>query len=185
MTPVILASSSPRRRQLLTLLDIPFTTYSTDIDESLSPNTPPDEAVEILAEKKAAAAFQTHDDSVILGCDTIVVYDGEILGKPRDSAEAYATLSRLSGHTHSVYTGVCIMSKEKSRCFHVKTEVTFWKLTDEDINAYIDSNAPFDKAGSYGIQDKGALFVKEIKGDYYSVMGLPVSRLSRELSKFR
>ena len=185
MSPILLASGSPRRKELLTLLDIPFKTFSTDIDESIPPELDAVEAVEQLAFRKANAAFLTHKDQVVIGCDTIVVLDGAILGKPADHEEAYRTLSKLSGNTHLVYTGVCIMSEGKTICFHEKTSVTFWKLTDTDINKYIESGDPFDKAGSYGIQGKAALFVKEIKGDYYNVVGLPISRLARELAHFR
>ena len=185
MSPILLASGSPRRKELLTLLDIPFKTFSTDVDESFPQDTAPAEAAEQLAFRKANAAFQTHRDHVVIGCDTIVVHDGVILGKPADYEEARRTLTKLSGHTHLVYTGVCIMSEGKTICFHEKTSVTFWKLTDTDINKYIESGDPFDKAGSYGIQGKAALFVKEIKGDYYNVVGLPISRLARELAHFR
>ncbi|WP_019242770.1 MULTISPECIES: Maf family protein [Bacillus] len=185
MTSLILASASPRRKELLTLLDIPFLSYSTDIDETILPNTAPEEAVQQLAYKKAYAALQTHSQAIIIGCDTIVVHNGNILGKPKDAEDAINTLSQLSGHTHSVLTGVSIMTKDSSICFYEKTEVTFWELTQQDILTYIDSGEPFDKAGSYGIQGKAALFVKGIQGDYYNVVGLPVSRLARELSQFR
>lgn len=185
MKSILLASASPRRHELLTLLDIPFETYSSDIDESIPLNISPEEAVQQLAFKKANAALKIHNDSIIIGCDTIVVHNGNILGKPSSRQDAYQTLSQLSNHTHVVYTGVCILTKDNSTCFYEKTDVTFWELTQQEINAYIDSGEPFDKAGSYGIQGRAALFVKCIKGDYYSVVGLPISRLARELSYFR
>ncbi|WP_042345589.1 Maf family protein [Bacillus massiliigorillae] len=185
MKNLILASASPRRHELLSLLEIPFKTFSSDIDETISPNTAPEEAVQQLALKKAQAAIETHPNSIIIGCDTIVVHNGNILGKPADKADAFHVLSQLSNHTHTVYTGVSIISEDVNKVFYEKTEVTFWELSDQDIEAYIDSGEPMDKAGSYGIQGKAALFVKEIHGDYYSVVGLPISRLARELSFFR
>ncbi|MFS0780753.1 Maf family protein [Bacillus sp. 1P06AnD] len=185
MKSLLLASSSPRRKELLALLDLPFRTFSSDIDETIQPGTPPEEAVKQLAYKKALAASSVYQQSIVIGCDTIVVHNGQILGKPKDHKDAFRTLSMLSGQTHAVYTGVCIMTNETYTCFYEKTMVTFWKLDSRDIEAYIDSGEPFDKAGSYGIQGKAALFVKGIQGDYYSVVGLPVSRLARELSTFR
>lgn len=185
MKSLILASASPRRKELLTLLDIPFQTYSADIDETIPANISPQVAVEQLAIKKAQAVFNAHKQSIVIGCDTIVVHNNSILGKPTDAEEAFSMLSQLSNHTHAVYTGVCIMSEEKTVVFHERTSVTFWELNQRDICAYIDSGEPFDKAGSYGIQGRAALFVKEISGDYYNVVGLPISRLSRELLHFR
>lgn len=185
MKSLILASASPRRKELLTLLDLPFTIYSADIDETIPFGTSPQEAVETLAYKKAQAVFKDNNQAIVIGCDTIVVHNDTILGKPLDRKEAFSMLSQLSDHTHAVYTGVCIMSEHTTVVFHEVTNVTFWKLTQQDINAYIDSGEPFDKAGSYGIQGKAALFVKGIQGDYFNVVGLPVSRLARELSNFR
>lgn len=185
MKQLILASASPRRHELLSLLDIPFTIFSADIDETISPNSTPEEVVQQLAYQKARAVADSYPNAIIIGCDTIVVHDGQILGKPTDSADAFRVLSQLSNHMHAVYTGVSIISANEKNCFYVKTDVSFWELSERDIKAYIDSGEPFDKAGSYGIQGKAALFVKEIKGDYYNVVGLPVSRLARELASFR
>ncbi|WP_050615922.1 Maf family protein [Bacillus testis] len=185
MKSLLLASSSPRRQELLKLLDIPFHTFSSDIDETIPPGISPAEAVKQLAYKKAEAAIKSHQESIVIGCDTIVVHNGRILGKPESREDAFRTLSQLSNQTHSVFTGVCMMTNESYRCFYEETIVTFWELDSQDIHAYIDSGEPFDKAGSYGIQGKAALFVKEIQGDYYNVVGLPVSRLARELSSFR
>lgn len=184
MNSLILASASPRRQELLTLLNLPFTTYPTDVDETLPENISPVEAVQQLAYKKAEAALQAHNASIIIGCDTIVVHNNRILGKPIDHEDAFQMLSQLSNETHAVYTGVCLLSNKQTLLFYEKTEVTFWELTQQEILAYIESGDPFDKAGSYGIQGKAALFVKSIRGDYYNVVGLPISRLSRELSTF-
>ena len=184
MQPLILASASPRRQELLTLLNLPFTTFPTDVDETLPDSISPIEAVQQLAYKKAEAALQAHNGSIIIGCDTIVVHNNQILGKPADHEDALQMLSQLSDETHDVYTGVCILSNQQTLLFYEKTEVTFWELTQQEILAYIESGEPFDKAGSYGIQGKAALFVKGIRGDYYNVVGLPISRLQRELSAF-
>lgn len=185
MNSLILASASPRRQELLTLLNLPFTTYPTDVDETLPDNISPVEAVQQLAYKKAKAALkEAQNDSIIIGCDTIVVHNNRILGKPIDHEDAFQMLSQLSNETHAVYTGVCILSNDKTSLFYEKTEVTFWELTQQEILAYIESGEPFDKAGSYGIQGKAALFVKSIRGDYYNVVGLPISRLSREIVTF-
>ncbi|MEH6942792.1 Maf family protein [Bacillus sp. JJ722] len=185
MKTLILASASPRRHELLSILEIPFKTFSADIDETIPLNIAPEEAVQMLAFKKAQAAINTHPNSIIIGCDTIVVRNDNILGKPTDREDAFRMLSQLSNHIHSVYTGVSIISEDASVSFYEKTVVTFWELSEQDIEAYIDSGEPFDKAGSYGIQGKAALFVKKIHGDYYNVVGLPISRLARELSSFR
>ena len=184
MNKLLLASASPRRHELLTLLGIPFETYSADIDESIPSHMTPEEAVQELAFQKANVALQKFNDKVVIGCDTIVVYNEQILGKPKDKNDAREMLTQLSNHTHEVYTGVCILSKTKKILFSEKTDVTFWELTQQEILAYVDSKEPFDKAGSYGIQGKAALFVKGIQGDYYNVVGLPVSRLARELAQF-
>ncbi len=184
MSSYVLASASPRRKELLTLLNFPFAIHSTDVDESIPQGTAPENAVQQLAFRKAAAALEVYPDSIIFGSDTIVVHQGRLLGKPSSKEEAFEILSSLSGKTHEVYTGVCILSKERQNCFYEKTEVTFWDLSEQEITSYIASGEPFDKAGAYGIQGRAALFVKSIAGDYYNVVGLPVSRLARELSHF-
>ena len=120
----------------------------------------------------------------MLGADTIVTYESRILGKPSSEAEAKEMLQLLSGKTHEVYTGVAIIAKGQNSHFYERTEVTFWELTEEEIDTYIASKEPLDKAGSYGIQGKGSIFVQHIQGDYYSVVGLPISRLVRELKQF-
>lgn len=183
MQNLILASSSPRRKELLENLQIPFQTISSDVDEQYDSTWTPDEIVMELAYRKAKAVFNEHSSSYVIGSDTIVVYDGHILGKPESREDAYEMLKRLSGQTHSVYTGVAIVSRENENKFFEKTDVEFWELTEEDIQQYLDTEEPFDKAGSYGIQGFGRLFVKRIIGDYFSVVGLPISRTVRELKK--
>ncbi|WP_409289531.1 Maf family protein [Peribacillus sp. SCS-37] len=184
MIRIILASSSPRRKELLQLLQIPFEIEASDADETLPETISPEEAVIMLAERKARAVFDKHGDACVIGSDTIVVNEGRILGKPAGRDDARSMLLSLSGKKHHVLTGVSIMKENQKTTFFEKTEVIFWDLTEKEIENYLDSGEPFDKAGSYGIQGYGSLLVKEIAGDYFSVVGLPVARLSRELKLF-
>ncbi|WP_079510342.1 Maf family protein [Mesobacillus jeotgali] len=183
MQRLILASSSPRRKELLENLRLQFEISSSDADESFSATLSPSEAVMELASRKSGMVAQNFPDCFVIGSDTVVVHDGMILGKPESGQEASEMLKKLSGNTHSVYTGVSIISPEKETRFYEKTDVTFWELSDEEIDTYIKSGEPFDKAGGYGIQGFGSMLVREISGDYYTVVGLPVSRLVRELRK--
>lgn len=181
MQNLILASSSPRRKELLENLHLTFEVSNSDVDESFDPKLTPGEIVMELSVRKAKAVSKQNSASFVIGADTIVVSDGTVLGKPKDRMEAYTMLRRLSGNKHAVYTGVAIISPEKEIKFHVKTDVVFWELSDEEINAYIDTGEPFDKAGAYGIQGFGSMLVKEISGDYFAVVGLPISKTVREL----
>jgi tetrapyrrole methylase family protein/MazG family protein len=167
-----------------------FEVIPAEGEELIPENTPPEEVVVHLALQKAeevAARFTEHPDYTVVGADTIVVCDGEILGKPLDEGDAFAMLKKLSGRKHDVFTGVAIfcgvsgLPRTETNTFFEKTVVEFHPLTDEEINAYIQTGEPFDKAGAYGIQGKGMLLVKEINGDFYNVMGLPISRVSRIL----
>ncbi|AZB43801.1 septum formation inhibitor Maf [Bacillus sp. FJAT-42376] len=178
---LILASGSPRRKEILENLRIPFNVMITDADESIDPGLSPEDAVQYLAAKKARHAAAAFPDSFVVAADTVVVLDGRILGKPEDEQDAIRTLGLLSGRTHHVLTGVSILKGTKEKTFYVSTEVVFWDLSSEEIQSYAETGEPLDKAGSYGIQGLGGLFVKEIKGDYFSVVGLPASRLIREL----
>ncbi|AJD91660.1 septum formation protein Maf [Jeotgalibacillus malaysiensis] len=180
---LILASQSPRRKELMALLPYPFTIIPSTFDESTITDPDPETAVIKIAEGKAANVAAAFPESVVIGSDTIV-YQNKILGKPKSAGEAEEMLRSLSGRTHTVYTGVTLMKGEKAHSFVEKTSVTFWPLTDEEIGRYISTDDPYDKAGAYGIQSGGALFVKEIKGDYYAVVGLPAARLKRELQRF-
>ncbi|MFJ7679133.1 Maf family protein [Peribacillus sp. NPDC097198] len=181
MHSLILASSSPRRKELLQFLQIPFESMNSNVDESIDENMQAEDAVQELAVRKAEAIATRYPDSWVIGSDTVVVLDGQILGKPANRADGKRMLEMLSGRTHEVYTGVAILYGERSSIFAEKTEVTFWELSEPEIERYLDSGEPFDKAGSYGIQGLGSLLVKQINGDYFSVVGLPVSRLAREL----
>lgn len=181
MQNLILASSSPRRKELLENLQIPFTTVSSDVDENFDPELKPEEVVMELSLRKANFIARQYPSSFVIGSDTVVVHNNSILGKPRNRDEAFLMLKKLSGVTHSVYTGVAIVAPSVERKFYEKTDVLFWELSDEEINAYLDTGEPFDKAGAYGIQGFGSLLVKKIEGDYFSVVGLPVARTIREL----
>ncbi|MGG3469259.1 Maf family protein [Neobacillus pocheonensis] len=183
MQNLILASSSPRRKELLETLRLSFAISSSEVDESFNPNLSPEEVVMELAERKAQAIFKENPDAFVIGSDTVVVADNRILGKPADEAEAFSMLKTLSGKQHDVFTGVSIMSPKSSTRFYEKTEVWFWELTDEEIRAYVKSGEPLDKAGAYGIQQLGSMLVKKIHGDYFAVVGLPVAKTVRELKR--
>lgn len=180
---MILASQSPRRRELLSLIAADFKVIPAKGEEILPEGSSPSEAVLLLSRQKAAEIYREYKNEIIIASDTVVAIDGKILGKPVDEADAVAMLKMLSGRTHSVFTGVCIISSDGTEnSFAEETTVEFWQLSDDFIEEYVKSGEPMDKAGAYGIQGSGALLVKSINGDYYNVMGLPVGRLYRELS---
>lgn len=184
MKSVILASESPRRRELMNISGIPFSCASAKIKESLDLNLGIEEGVMKLAREKAMAVFETHDNKLVIGADTIVVIENTILGKPKDSEDAKRMLRLLSGKTHKVITGVALIDKDLDKTFYEVTNVTFCDLSDEEIDDYIKSREHHDKAGSYAIQGKGMMFVKRIEGDYFNVVGLPMCRLVHELKKY-
>ena len=182
----ILASSSPRRRELLLRLQTPFDIILPDVDESIiPPEGSPETYCTALAELKANDISQHYPNNLVIGSDTIVVLDNNIMGKPEDKTMAQNMLDTLSGKTHHVYTGVCLKWADKNihHLFAEITMVTFRELSEADINHYIESCPPYDKAGSYGIQDWSAVFVKEIKGCYDNVVGFPISRFYEEFKK--
>ena len=177
---LILASQSPRRKELLGLFRIPFTVRVADIDETMDPNAAPYGEVARVSQLKALAVPRDPDD-VVIAADTIVVCEGKVLGKPHDEAEAREMLRLLSGRDHQVMTGMTVL---RGDCAVVRTEVTdlhFRELTDKEIVGYIATGEPMDKAGSYGIQGGAALFCERMVGDYYNVMGLPVCLLGKIL----
>lgn len=180
---IILASGSPRRRELLKLVESDFDIRVSDADESVPENITAEKTAEYLSMIKAKAVSRGGDE-LIIGCDTVVIIDGKVLGKPVDEKDCTEMLMRLSGKTHTVYTGVSFIYNENSYSFSIKTDVEFYPLTEKEIYEYISTGEPFDKAGGYGIQGRGALLVKGIYGDYYNVVGLPVSALKRELEHF-
>lgn len=183
MKRLILGSQSPRRKELLDLAGYAFEVRPSSAKEIIEEGMSPEEAVLHLSRLKAEA-ITISENEVLLTSDTVVVLDGKILGKPEDVSEARDYLSSLSGQIHQVYTGVCICSKEECQTFYVTTDVHFYPLTEKEIEAYIHTGEVWDKAGAYGIQGRGSLFVEKIHGDYYSVVGLPIARLSRELSQW-
>ena len=179
-TPFILASRSPRRKKLLALLEIPFEVAAAEVREQRLPGESPRGMVSRLALKKACTIAKENPSSMVLGADTIVVVDDSILGKPATVEEAASMLSLLSGRTHTVMTAVAVVIAGASRTSVAveSTDVTFALLSETEIDSYIRTSSPFDKAGAYGIQDdRGALFISGIKGDFYNVMGLPIHRL--------
>ena len=181
MTDIILASASPRRSELMTLAGFRFDVICADIDEIVPEKALPQEVVMSLALQKAQAVAKDHRKSAVVGSDTVVALDGKILGKPRSEKEAVEMLRSLSGRIHKVYTGVAIICGEKVTSFFEETEVEFYTLTDQEILDYVATGEPMDKAGAYGIQGRGAVLVKRINGDYFNVMGLPISKVYREL----
>ena len=177
---VILASQSPRRRELLGLLGIPFTVRVADIDETMEPGAEAYSEVARVSRMKAMAVPREPEDLVI-AADTIVVCDGRILGKPRDQEEARDMLRLLSGRDHQVMTGMTVLRGDKAAICTEVTDLRFRELSDREIDAYVATGEPMDKAGAYGIQGGAALFCERMVGDYYNVMGLPVCRLSKIL----
>ena len=185
MKRLILASGSPRRKELLEQVNLSFEIIASKVEETFDPNDSPEQIAMSLASQKAYDVYEHNQDSIVIGADTIVVFNNEILGKPKNEEEAFHTLKKLSGQTHHVITGVAIISSDKEKIFYEKTTVTFYELSDKEIYNYIESKEPMDKAGSYGIQQLGALFVQQIEGDYFSVVGLPIAKTMRELSMFQ
>jgi septum formation protein len=182
--PLVLASQSPRRRQLLERLRIPFSVHPSDAEEVIPAGTSPADAVRLLARQKADAVAPSYPEALTLGADTIVVLDDTVLGKPADEDEAMAMLGRLSGRSHTVFTGIALVhaGTERTVAAFESTEVTFAPLRPAEIATYVRTGSPMDKAGGYGIQDDaGALFIEGVRGDYYNVVGLPLHRLYRTL----
>ncbi|MFT7338858.1 MAG: septum formation protein [Marinobacter maritimus] len=182
MIPIILASASPRRSELLEQIGVRFTIQPADIDETPRIAEMPGDYVERLAREKALAVACSFADTQVLGSDTSVVLDGEILGKPSDHREARAMLGRLSGSTHQVMTAIALAQNGVCTSCLVTTEVTFRTLQSEEIAAYVATEEPMDKAGSYGIQGLGGIFVKELKGSYSAVVGLPLQETAALLA---
>jgi len=184
MTKVILASKSPRRKELMQLLKIPFEIIVSDIDEKIDYNNDLVKEIEKLSYQKANAVFKDHQDAIVIGADTIVKIGNDVLGKPHSIDEARKMLKELSDNTHEVVTGVTILYKDNVETFSDVSKVTFYPLSDEEIEEYIHTNEPMDKAGSYAIQGDGAKFIKWIDGDYYSIVGLPIGQVYHKIKKY-
>lgn len=185
MRKIILASASPRRRELLEQGGIPFTVIPSQAEEKITTEQP-GQVVEELSYLKCSDIYEKSlGDVLVIGADTVVASEGKILGKPSSQKDAVKMLQSLQGREHEVYTGVTIMAREgnenRKKTFHEKTKVVFYPMSDEEIRSYVNTGEPMDKAGAYGIQGKSAVFIKEISGDYNNVVGLPLARLYQEL----
>ena len=184
MKEFIVASASPRRKEILQMGGFSFGIIPSDCDETIAEKLSPEEAVKILAERKALSVLSENKDAVVLGCDTVVALDDEILGKPADREDAIAMIKKLSGKTHRVCTGVCIANSSRTETFVSVAEVEFYELSDETAESYVATGECDDKAGAYGIQGLGGTLVKSIKGDYYAIVGLPYAETVRVLYSF-
>ena len=184
MNKVILASQSPRRKELLALLGIEFEAIPADIDEEIDINKDLVSEIEKLSYQKANHIYKDHTDCLVIGSDTIVKIGNHVLGKPKSFEQAKEMLTMLSDNTHEVVTGVTIIVNDKVETFSSIAKVTFYPLTEKEIDEYIKTNEPMDKAGSYAIQGLGAKFIKSIDGDFYTIMGLPIGELYHRLNKY-
>lgn len=187
MKNLILASGSPRRRELMSQVGLDFTVVTSDADENIK-EMEPEDYVRELSSVKAQSVLEQYADNedsvIVIGADTIVYHKGEILTKPKNEEDAFRILKSLEGQIHQLYTGVTICSAHKNVSFYEKTDVWVYDMTDEEIRDYISTGEPMDKAGAYGIQGKFAAYIKGIEGDYNNVVGLPVARLVHELKAF-
>ncbi len=183
MKRIVLASASPRRRELIKLISDDVICVTSGEDESLPEGLEATQVPEFLAKQKAQSVAAIYPDDIVIGSDTVVLLDGEILSKPLDEQDACDKLHTLSGKTHQVITGCCIVADGVATTFSETTQVEFFELSDREILDYIATGEPMDKAGAYGIQGRGSLFVKGITGDYFNVVGLPVAGLARRLKK--
>lgn len=180
---IILASASPRRRELLKQAEIKFDICIKSVDETVPAGLSPAEGAEHTAATKAMAVSFMNERAIVIGADTVVVSDGETLGKPKDKEDAIRMLRKLSGKEHEVITGVCLAYAGQYETFHCVSKVRFFKLTDEEIKHYVMSGEPMDKAGAYGIQGKGCTLVESIEGDYYNIVGLPIAKVARRINE--
>lgn len=181
---LILASASPRRQELISLITNEYVCNPSGVEEVIPDGIAVSQIPLCLALQKAKAVAKDFPDDIVVGCDTAVILKDEVLGKPKDKEDARRMMKALSGKVHQVITGCALVKDEKSLGFSNVTEVEFFELSDEEIEEYINTSEPYDKAGGYGIQGKASLFVKGIKGDYFNVVGLPVAELKRQISKF-
>lgn len=180
---IILASASPRRKEILELADIVFDVFPSQVKEMITKEKPEEVVMELAGQKAWDVWKKTDGEKIVVGADTVVAYEGHILGKPKDEEDAVCMLSMLSGNIHQVYTGVSIIQKGREYSFYEETKVKFYPLTKDEIQKYVKTKEPMDKAGAYGIQGKAALFIQGIKGDYYNVVGFPIARFLQEIKR--
>ena len=189
MRQIILASSSPRRRELLEKAGVHFQVMPSQEEEHIEKKEPAQIVENLSWQKAASVASKTGQDVIVIGSDTLVAYEGRVLGKPRDEEEAVETLKLLQGNTHQVYTGVTVIVRDKeeeiTKTFSRRTDVTFYPVDEKEIRAYVATGDPMDKAGSYDIRGDFSVYIKEIYGDYNNVVGLPVSMLFWEMKQLR
>ena len=183
MKRIILASASPRRREIMQMIGMPFEVIVSNADEMMNEELPVKERIIDIARQKAKAVFDGNNDAIVIGCDTVVLVDDQILGKPKDKDQAREMFLAMRGGEHIVLSAVCIMSEEETCCFADETEVHFNDMSDEEIEEYISTEEPYDKAGAYAIQGRSGVFIREIRGNYYNVVGLPVDRIYGYLKK--
>lgn len=183
MKKIILASNSPRRKDYMELLGYDFEIIGSDIEEVINNKLEHEELVMDLAFQKAYEVFKTHKEDIVMGFDTLVIIDDVILGKPKNKEEAKIYLNLLSDHTHRVVTGCTILTRGYSRSFYSDAYVSFYKLDEKEIDDYIETEEPMDKAGAYGIQGFGSKFVKGVNGDYFTIVGFPIAKVYQELKK--
>lgn len=174
---IILASQSPRRRELLTMLGIPYEAIVSDVEEAPPQGATPGELVEALALQKAQAVQKLRPQGCIIGSDTVVYIDGRVIGKPHSKAEAKQTLTTLSGSSHVVFTGIAVLTPDQRILRHSETKVTFCPMTEAEIDWYVSTGEPMDKAGAYGIQGPGGMFVERVEGNYFTVIGMDLPML--------
>ncbi len=180
---IILASQSPRRRELLAMMNIPYEAIVSEVEETVPEYIAPGALVEALALEKAQAVFAQYPDACVIGSDTIVYIDDEIVGKPKDDADAARILEKLQGRSHEVYTGVAVLTSSGTDVRHDVTRVTFAPMTEREILWYVGTGEPRDKAGAYGIQGPGGIFVERVEGNYFTVIGMPLPLLYRMLAR--
>lgn len=185
MRKLVLASTSPRRKQLLHILGLDFTIVPSNVEEILDPSLSPRQQTEALALQKANAVAEQYPDAIVIGADTMVVVGHELLGKPKDEQDAKRMLKKLRGRMHTIVTGLALVDTKENRTLikSVETYVWFRKIEPAEIQSYLEKEKPWDRAGAYSIQDMGSLFVEKIEGDYYGAVGLPLFALAKELKK--
>ncbi|MFQ8666280.1 Maf family protein [Anaerostipes caccae] len=184
MKTLILASASPRRREILKQVGIDFTVIPSTKEEVITKQEPKDAVMELALQKAEDVAGRADGDCMVIGADTVVAMEGSILGKPEDKDDAARMLRMLSGSRHQVYTGVACICGEKKHVFYEETSVFFYPVSEDEIRCYIETGEPMDKAGAYGIQGRAARFIRGFEGDYYNVVGFPVARFLQVLKKW-